>query len=88
MFGAKAQPQEEEVVARGRDSGDDEGEGEGADAESVGPPSEFDKEDMDRNFVCGTSLRRLRCRSLGYMGRRGCQFDMPVRRKVSMRIRG
>ena len=84
------------MVARGRDSGDDEGEGADADAESVEPPSEFDKEDMDRNFVCGTSLRRLRCRSLGprmayslgYMGRRGCQFDMPVRRKVSMRIRG
>ena len=46
-------------------------------------------------FVCGTSSRRLRYRSLGPrmtyslggMGGRGCQFDMPVRRKVSMGIR-
>ena len=48
MLSAKAQPQEEEAAVRREHDSDDECEG--ADAESVEPPSEFDKEDMDRYF--------------------------------------
>ena len=50
MLGAKAQPQEEAAAHRERERDGDDDECEGADAESVEPPSEFDKEDMDRYF--------------------------------------
>ena len=93
MLSAKAQSQEEEAAVRREHDSDDECEA--ADAESVEPPSEFDKEDMDLYFRMRDELASVAVSepgpaymtyNLGYMGGRGCRFDMPVRRKVSMGI--